>query len=98
MVFSKIVEPGLVVALEGNGYNAAVGKRNVESNGIENLRVIHGAAGGTSGTISFSENWNGEVNSGSPEVGSVASALLYRRRTQRSLRAADSLVYRCGGL
>ena len=71
MVFSKIVEPGLVVALEGNGYNAAVGKRNVEANGIKNLRVIHGAAGGTSGTITFSETWNGEVNSGSPAVGSV---------------------------
>jgi FkbM family methyltransferase len=71
MILSREVEPGLVVAVEGNGYNASVGKRNVESNGIGNLRVIHGAGGSTSGTITFSENWNGEVNHGSPDVGSV---------------------------
>lgn len=71
MMLSKIVEPGLVVAVEGNGYNASVGKRNVESNGIGNLQVIHGAGGAKPGTITFSENWNGEVNSGAPDVGSV---------------------------
>jgi FkbM family methyltransferase len=71
MMLSKVVEPGLVVAVEGNRYNASVGRRNVESNGIGNLRVIHGAGGAKSGTVTFTENWNGQVNSGAPDAGSV---------------------------
>jgi FkbM family methyltransferase len=71
MILSKVVEPGLVVAVEGNGYNASVGMRNVETNHITNLRVIHGAGGATSGTITFNENWNGQVSDGSPDVGTV---------------------------
>lgn len=71
MMLAKVVEPGLVVAVEGNGYNAAVGKRNKERNAINNLEVIHGAGGCKSGEVNFSENWNGQVNLGSPEVGNV---------------------------
>ena len=71
MILARIVEPGLVVSVEGNGYNAAVGQRNVESNGIGNLRALHGAGGSKSGTITFNENWNGQVNTGSLDVGST---------------------------
>jgi FkbM family methyltransferase len=70
MVLSKAVAPGLVVAVEGNGYNASVGMRNVKSNNIDNVRVLHGAGGSKSGTVTFSENWNGNVSDGSPDVGS----------------------------
>ena len=71
MMIAKVVEPGLVLAVEGNGYNASVGKRNKERNGISNLEVIHGAGGSKPGEINFSENWNGQVNLGSPDVGNV---------------------------
>lgn len=72
MVLAKTVEPGQVVSVEGNKYNAEVGQRNAQRNGIGNLRVIHGAGGAKSGTVTFSENWNGEVSDGTPDVGGVA--------------------------
>jgi FkbM family methyltransferase len=71
MVLARTVEPGRVVAVEGNGYNAAVGQRNAQRNHVDNLCVLHGVGGSTSGQAIFSENWNGEVNHGSPDVGKV---------------------------
>jgi FkbM family methyltransferase len=71
MMLANIVKPGLVVAVEGNGYNASVGKRNAERNHFRNLEVLHGAGGATPGEITFSENWNGQVNLNGPDVGNV---------------------------
>ena len=71
MILSKAVQPGSVIAVEGNRYNASVGTRNAKFNGIGNLHVLHGAGGSKSGTITFSENWNGQVSDGSPDVGRV---------------------------
>lgn len=41
MQLAHIVSPGEVIAVEGNWYNAARARRNMEINGLRNIRVIH---------------------------------------------------------
>jgi len=62
MMLASRTAPGLVVAVEGNGFNAAAAERNASLNHLENIRVVHGAAAAEPGELLFSESSNGSVN------------------------------------
>lgn len=69
-VLAKTVGPmGKVIALEANQHNANVGQRNKELNNAANLHVVHAAAADKTGTLTFNEGLNGNVDDGSGKWG-----------------------------
>jgi FkbM family methyltransferase len=65
LVLAKTVGPtGLVVAVEANPHNAALGQRNRDLNRVEHLHVLQAAAAEHSGTLTFNEGLNGQVDDG----------------------------------
>jgi FkbM family methyltransferase len=58
MVLGAVVGPsGLVLAIEADLRSAEVGKRNVKRNGMEQVKVLHGAGAAVSGEILFTEEY-----------------------------------------
>lgn len=64
MQIARIVEPGEVIAVEGNWFNAARARRNAEINGFRHLHVLHAVAAATPGNIYFGEGSNASVAHG----------------------------------
>lgn len=72
LMLSEIVgTEGDVLALEPNPHNIAVGKKNKDLNGVEQLRIIQGAIAEASGTIAMNRTLNGQVDDGSHEWGTM---------------------------
>ncbi len=62
LILARIVgDAGKVVAVEAERHNAAVARRNVASNGVQNMIVLHAAAGARRGVLWFREGLNGRV-------------------------------------
>lgn len=65
LVMEKIVRPhGLVVAVEANRHNCEVAEKNFSLNSPECLKIVHAAVAARSGTIRFSKDLVGRVESG----------------------------------
>jgi FkbM family methyltransferase len=63
LVLAKVVGPtGRVVALEANEHNARVATMNAELNSVEQLVVLHAAAGESTGELVFNEKLNSQVD------------------------------------
>jgi FkbM family methyltransferase len=64
MQLARIVEPGEVIAVEGNWFNAARARRNAELNSLSNLHILHAIAAAEPGNLYFSEGSNASVARG----------------------------------
>jgi FkbM family methyltransferase len=72
LMLSNVVGPeGSVVAVEANLHNATVGQKNRDFNRAEQLQVLHAAVADRSGKVLFNEALNGQVTSGTSELGQV---------------------------
>jgi FkbM family methyltransferase len=79
MMLAREVGPsGLVIALEPNPHNAAAARRNCELNGMAQVAVVEAAVSNRSGTITFNEGLDGQLDDGSGAQGriTVVSATL----------------------
>lgn len=75
MLAREVGETGRVLAIEAEPHNARVAAVNRELNDAENLTVLHAAGAASSGTISFAEGLNGQIDqhttAGNVEVAAV---------------------------
>jgi FkbM family methyltransferase len=75
LMISRIVGPaGLVVAVEANAHNVAVGRKNRELNGAHQLQLVHAAVADCPGRLMFNCSLNGQVDDGSGQWGRVEVA------------------------
>jgi len=72
LLLARIVgEKGFVLAVEPNSHNVAVGKENSKLNHAPQIRVVHGAAAESSGSITVNRGFNCQVDDDLHEWGSV---------------------------
>jgi FkbM family methyltransferase len=65
LVFADIVgSTGRVIAVEGDGHNVKVAKRNVELNNAANVVIVEAACAAQPGRVSFHEGLNGHISQG----------------------------------
>lgn len=70
LMLQRSVGPtGLVLAVEANGHNAAVGEKNRVLNHAENLHIIHAAIAERAGTVKFNRGLNGQIGPAECQVG-----------------------------
>jgi len=72
-MLAKHVEPnGLVVAVEANEHNVAVGRKNIALNRVSQVVVLHAAASDQDGELIVNQGLNAQVDDGSGEWGRVS--------------------------
>jgi FkbM family methyltransferase len=72
LMLAKTVGPlGFVLAVEASPDNYRAGEQNRKLNAIENCHVLHAAGAAQSGTLTFNQGTNGQVDDGSGEWGRV---------------------------
>jgi FkbM family methyltransferase len=93
MLAREVGETGQVVAVEAEPHNARVAAANRELNGAENLTVLHAAGAASTGTISFAEGLNGQIDehtsAGNVEVAAVTIDDLAREHGMPDLVLVD---------
>jgi FkbM family methyltransferase len=73
LMLAKDVGPdGLVVAVEANEHNAAVGRKNIELNRVSQVTVLHAGASDHDGELTVNKGLNAQVDDGSGEWGRVS--------------------------
>jgi FkbM family methyltransferase len=72
MMLAREVGPaGAIIALEPNPHNASVARRNCELNVMTQLAVLEAAVSNRSGTITFNESLDGQLDDGSGAQGRI---------------------------
>jgi FkbM family methyltransferase len=93
MIAREVGATGRVLAIEAEPHNARLADVNRALNGAENLTVLHAAGASSSGTISFAEGLNGQIDehtaAGNVEVAAVSIDDLARRHGTPDLVLID---------
>jgi len=77
---AEVGTTGKVVAVEAHPHNVAVARRNRELNEAKTLEIVHAAAMDRSGTVQFSDRFNGQIQlSGGMRVPAVTVDALSQR-------------------
>ena len=64
MICRELGPLGKVVAVEPNAHNVAALRRNRDLNGCQQLQILHAAVSSKTGSITFNENLNGQLDDG----------------------------------
>ena len=92
LLLSRRVQPGgRVVAVEANGHNVTVARRNFMMNDGQNIDILHSAASDTPGTVKFNRFLNGRLDDGSGEFGSLTVTAVTVDRLATSYGVPDVL-------
>jgi FkbM family methyltransferase len=71
MLAQEVGPAGVVIALEPNPHNAAAARRNCELNVMAQLVVVEAAVSNHSGTVTFNESLDGQLDDGSGAHGRI---------------------------